>query len=253
MTEKDRIASAEESLLKIRYLHSEQSTGSARQTIASQHRGPRRVHRFSRRSSASSALLLALLAGLLCGKSYGQAVSTAARSLDIQVGAAYVYDSPDYTPEKWQGYGLYATIDFRQHLGLDLEIRQAGYNYPYPANSSNNPSSNAFTVNAYQRDYEVGPRYVRHYGRLNPYAKILYGRGVQNFPEAVSSGSNGSYYNANLGYNMAVAGGGVDVNLVRRVNARADYEYQHWFNFPSAAAGSSLSPQLFTLGAAYHF
>ena len=169
------------------------------------------------------------------------------------MGISYVHDSPDYTPQTWTGAGIYATLDFRQHLGVEFDFRQAGYTYAYPANTPANPTPNAFSVNAYQRDYEFGPRYVRHYGRLHPYAKLLYGRGVQNFPEAISAGSNGGYLNANLAYNMAVIGGGADISIFRHVNARADYEYQHWFSFPTAAQGDSLSPQLLSFGAAYHF
>jgi hypothetical protein len=37
--------------------------------------------------------------------------------------------------------------------------------------------------------------------------------------------------------------------LLRHVNLRADWEYQHWFDYE----GSALSPNLITVGAAYHF
>ena len=48
---------------------------------------------------------------------------------------------------------------------------------------------------------------------------------------------------------MVVGGGGIDIAVHRRVNVRADYEYQHWMSFPY----SGLNPQLITVGAAYHF
>ena len=190
---------------------------------------------------------------VVCGKAQAQASPAGIRAADLQIGAAYVYDNPDYTPQKWTGAGLYLTFDFKPHWGVEFELRQAGHSYPYPANTSGNPTPYSFTVNAYQRDYEFGPRYVRHYGRFHPYAKVLYGRGVQNFPEGVSAGKNGAFYNANLAYNMGAAGLGVDVNVHRHVNVRADYEFQHWFSFPSAAAKSSLAPSLLSIGAAYHF
>jgi hypothetical protein len=37
-------------------------------------------------------------------------------------------------------------------------------------------------VGIYERTYEIGPRYVRKYGRLERYAKLMYGRGVFNYP-----------------------------------------------------------------------
>ena len=74
----------------------------------------------------------------------------------------------------------------------------------------------------------------------------MYGRGVFNYQFDV----------ANLAYNMADAGVGVDVNVTRRINVRADYEYQQWFGFRgnlNDPDSSTLSPQVFTIGAAYHF
>jgi opacity protein-like surface antigen len=54
---------------------------------------------------------------------------------------------------------------------------------------------------------------------------------------------------ANLAYNLVAAGVGVDYELLTHVDLRGDWEYQRWFGFER----SSLSPSLFTVGAAYHF
>lgn len=48
---------------------------------------------------------------------------------------------------------------------------------------------------------------------------------------------------------MGVAGGGVDIHVHKHVNVRAEYEYQKWFGFPP----HGLTPQMVTIGAAYHF
>ena len=85
-----------------------------------------------------------------------------------QAGGSFVYGHSDYG-RSLKGYGGYGTIDFRPHLGLMLDFHQA------------NEKDNKI----YERTYEVGVRYVRHYGRLDPYAKIMYGRGVFNFPSPI--------------------------------------------------------------------
>ena len=45
----------------------------------------------------------------------------------------------------------------------------------------------SFTQSIYERTYEVGPRYVLHYGPLAPYAKFMIGQGVFNFPPSPTS------------------------------------------------------------------
>jgi hypothetical protein len=53
-----------------------------------------------------------------------------------------------------------------------------------------------------------------------------------------------------LAYNEFLAGGGVDYRLLRFLNVRADYEYETWRGFSSTGG---LTPQLLTIGVAYHF
>jgi opacity protein-like surface antigen len=91
----------------------------------------------------------------------------------------------------------------------------------------------------YERTYEFGPRVYITRGRLKPYAKFLYGRGVYNFPNNI----------ANIAYNMYTYGGGADFQLLRSMNVRGDYEYQNWMGFPL----SNLHPSVVTIGVAYHF
>ena len=149
---------------------------------------------------------------------------TASRVADLQLGGGYALASPDYGP-RISGFTLYGTYDFRTHLGAEFDFHQA---------SSHNGNS------LYERTYEIGPRYVLHLNHgLNPYVRVMYGRGVFNFPANI----------ANLAYNMGVAGGGVDINVRQHINVRADYEYQQWFGFPP----HGLTPQVVTIGVAYHF
>ena len=160
-----------------------------------------------------------------------QASAAGVRAGDLQVGGSFSFAKPDYGQDNLRGYGFYSSFDFKPNYGVEIDFHQ-----------NNAPSPSVI----YERSYEVGGRYVRHYSIFNPYARVMYGRGVFNYQFNV----------ANLAYNMGVIGGGVDINVHRHVNVRADYEYQRWFSFRgnlSEDGSSSLSPQLFTIGAAYHF
>ncbi len=154
----------------------------------------------------------------------GQAVSTASRSADLQVGGGYSSINSDYDPNRLNGFALYTTLDLTNHYGGEFVFHQA-------KTTSNDQ--------LYERTYEIGPRYHRDYGRFAPYIKAMYGRGVFNFP----------YNVANLAYNLFAVGIGVDVHVTPYLNVRADYEYQRWLSFPP----SGLTPQLITIGVAYHF
>ena len=157
------------------------------------------------------------------GLSYGQAANTAGRRYDFQAGGGYTYGRSDYGPAV-KGFALYTTLDVTSHFGGEFvfhQLRQGG------------------GTNLGERTYEIGPRYYRIYGNFKPYAKAMYGRGVFNFP----------YNVANLAYNLFAVGAGVDYAVRDNINVRADFEYQRWLSFPPAG----LTPQLFTIGVAYHF
>ncbi len=137
---------------------------------------------------------------------------------------------------------------------LPIESRASVYTAAstFAITSDSSPSSIKFndsstSLNIYERTYEIGPRYVLHFGRFEPYAAVFYGRGVFNFP-SVGGGPNGRL-GANLAYNLEAAGGGVDYRLRRSINLRVDYEFQNWMGFPP----HGLTPTVLDFGAAYHF
>jgi hypothetical protein len=169
-------------------------------------------------------VLVACLLGLAVPSVLGQATSTASRKADLQVGVGFVSDNSDYDPQRLKGLAFYTTLDLTNHLGGEFVIHQA--------NSSAGDQ-------LYERSYEIGPRYFRHYGRFSPYVKAMYGRGVFNFPNNV----------ANLAYNMFAGGVGADIRILPYLNVRGDFEYQDWLSFPP----QGLSPQVITIGVAYHF
>lgn len=192
--------------------------------------------------------LVPLLAFLAINTSaHAQATPTATRGADLQVGAGYTYANSDYVPNYIGGLAFYADYDLFGRFGLEANFHRV-------RNGENNDPlvpGNRFS----EHTYEIGGRYHRHYynGRLAPYGKVLYGRGVINFPaHELLTPSGPQVYVDNFGYNLVSFGGGVDYSLRSRINLRADFEYQHWFaNDRELPTG--LSPFLFTFGAAYHF
>ncbi|WP_260706134.1 porin family protein [Edaphobacter flagellatus] len=158
---------------------------------------------------------------------FAQAVPTASRAGDLQIGGGISNANTDYVPNRVNGGTVYVDFDFYRHFGVEGEFRFLKDG----------------KTNIYEKTYEVGGRYSRVYhNRFVPYGKVMYGRGVFNFA------NNGQTY-ANLAYNMFAGGIGLDYRVLTRVNVRAEYEYQKWMSFPP----NGLSPSVITIGAAYHF
>ncbi len=165
---------------------------------------------------------------------YAQASPTASRLVDLQAGATFNLGNSDYQgASTLKGFGFYTTFDFRHHLGVEADFHQL-----------NDPGSQK---SIYERTYEIGPRYVMHFGRFAPYTKLMVGRGVFNFPPSPSNPSGGAV--ANLAYNIWAVGVGADYHLRPSINVRADYEFQRWCGFPP----NGLSPGVLSFGVAYHF
>ncbi len=163
---------------------------------------------------------------------HAQAGPTAIRKGDLQIGAGYSNAQSDYG-RRYAGFNIYGDFDFRSHWGVEANFHfvQA----PSPGLE-------------YEKTYEIGGRYFLTYGRFVPYAKIMIGRGVFNFPPAPPPASQ-TVPAANLAYNMYAPGAGVDVRVRPYLNVRGDFEYQQWPGFPP----SGLGPSVISIGAAYHF
>ncbi len=175
-------------------------------------------------------VVLTLLAG--APRLFGQAAPTASRPGDLILGAGYTSAASDYGG-RYSGLALYGDFDFTRHLGVEVNFHKV------------NRGGNSVL---YEKTYEVGPRYSRTYGIFVPYVKFMFGRGVFNFPPFPPPAPQ-NQSSANLGYNMYAGGIGTDVKVRHYLYVRADYEYQKWPSFPV----NGLSPQLLTIGAAYHF
>jgi len=157
------------------------------------------------------------------------------RAGELQVGGGFSGGDGDYSPHRFYGPYFYATFDFRDHIGIDAEFRQVN-----DTSASTHTNGGNDSQGIYERTYQIGPRYVWHYGRFNPYFKLLAGRGVFNYPNSV----------ANLAYDMWSAGGGVDMRATRYLNIRlVDFESQQWVTF----SPNNLAPNILSVGAAYRF
>jgi hypothetical protein len=158
-----------------------------------------------------------------CTALHGQAhTSTASRAADLQVGGSYASTDSDYDGGRESAYGIYGTLDFKTHFGAEIAFHRL-----------NGLHSMSETT------YEIGGRYVRHYGIVHPYARAMYGRGVLNYTDNI----------ANLAFNLFAFAGGADINVQRHVNVRAEFEEQMWHSVPP----HGLTPNMITIGAAYHF
>ena len=164
---------------------------------------------------------------------HAQALQTSSNPRVLQIGGMFNLANSSYGTQTLKGGGFYTNFDFKPHYGIELEFHQV---------NDSNP-----VVAIYERTYEIGPRYVRKYGRLEPYAKLMYGRGVFNYPP-VFGGPN-SVPAANLAYNLVAIGVGADCRLLRSFNIRGEYEYQRWFGF----SPYGLTPGIFSVGLAYRF
>jgi hypothetical protein len=156
---------------------------------------------------------------------HAQALPTGSRAGDLKIGGGYSTADSDYG-DRFNGGAAYLNFDFLPHIGIEGEFHFV-----------KNPND------LYEKTYEAGGRYFRNYHRFVPYAKGMYGRGIFNFPPL----PNGA--RANLAYNLVAVGVGTDIKVKPWLYARADWEYQRWFGFQ----GSSLTPSILTVGAAYRF
>lgn len=187
--------------------------------------GPRKQKSVLRRIGFA-AILASLVPCCFCRGAGAQSLPTASRVGDLQIGGGFVFARSGYnfTPIHLVGEAAYTTFAIRTHWGGEFNF----HNVVNTQDSTN-----------YERTYEIGPRVFLQRGRLVPYAKFLYGRGVYNFSHNV----------ANVAYNMYTFGGGADFELTRSINLRGDYEYQNWAGFPLG----TLHPSVVTIGVAYHF
>jgi opacity protein-like surface antigen len=163
---------------------------------------------------------------------HAQATAAATRGGIAQAGVAYTYSNEDEYPGKHlQGMTLYGTFDLNNHIGVEGNVHLASLFKSY--------------FDYKENSYDAGLRWAQHYRKFTPYAKALVGFGHATAPnpnQIVGGSTPGVYFLFGLG-------GGLDYSISNKINARADFEYQRWPNFPP----HGLTPPLFSVGAAYRF
>jgi hypothetical protein len=173
---------------------------------------------------------ICLLAGLLgsaaAPHTFGQAIPTASRAGIAQIGAGWSYVTPDYSQKHIQGLTVYGSFDFTRHWGIAGDVHRASMITPDDLG---------------QDSYLIGPRYVFHYRKFMPYAKVQAGLG--RFKYQYDYAPHTTYT-----YKIYSLGGGIDYWATNHINVRAiDFEYQKWPGFPT----NGLTPAVLSFGVAY--
>lgn len=176
--------------------------------------------------------LVLSLALVLPSALHAQATAAATRGGIAQAGVAYTYSNEDEYPGRHlQGVTIYGTFDLNNHIGVEGNVHLASVIKSY--------------FDYKENSYDAGLRWAQHYRKFTPYAKALVGFGHATAPspgQIVGGSTPGTYFLFGLG-------GGLDYSLSNKINARADFEYQRWPNFPP----HGLTPPLFNVGVAYRF
>jgi hypothetical protein len=179
---------------------------------------------------------IAVVVFLVCASAsgLGQAVPlTTGPGMYVAVGGMFSQFEADYGQRKIAGGTVYMDANAYRCYGLEAEARKLQY--------ADNPGMNQMT-------FLAGPKVsFRHHG-IVPYAKILIGVGVFNFP----------YHYGRGDYLVFAPGAGVDWNIGRKIRIRLiDVEYQDWSQFtfgPEHPYGASvgISYQIFSSGGLGH-
>ncbi len=183
-------------------------------------------------------LLLAVfaLAALPSPCAHAQASPTASRGLQI---FAFAGGSGVYTGlTNGKNLDVTAGVDvgFRTFFGLrpSLEVRGS---YPVDDNGINN-----------EKSVLGGLKVAKNFGRIRPYADILFGRGeIDYIGGAINSTQTVEYLENPT--NVLSPGVGVDLGLTENFSLKADLQYQR-FNTPVTASGTIYSKPI-TVGVVY--
>lgn len=175
--------------------------------------------------------LLPAIPALLPQPAYGQATTTASKTMDISFFGGYSATRPDYGPQVDNGVTVGANVTryYRYRVKPSLETRFGFANGP--------------TVN--EQTYLFGFRGQMDYGRVHPYADVLFGLGNIHYnfivdPRNPKSGLNDDSV-------VESPGVGLDIDVYRQWQVKADYQYQFW----NLGTNDSLSPSVFTVGVTY--
>ncbi len=156
--------------------------------------------------------------------------SASSRRLVVWAGGEYSNFQTGFDGDRIGGLGVYVDFDRTAHWGAEAEARWSHLEDIQGQSVSN---------------YLIGIRYRRplEHGTIVPYAKLLAGAGVMNYPSNIGHGS----------YFAFAPGAGVDFRITSRFSVRTEYEYQRWPAAPGFPGYPShgLSPNGVSIGFAW--
>jgi hypothetical protein len=184
---------------------------------------------------APLAIFIAIISLARIG--HAQGVPTATQQLQL---SAFAAGSGTFTNvEGGKNLDVTAGVDLT-YLGLRLVRPSLEVRGSYPIDKG--------TISS-QKSFLAGPKVEHAFGRLHPYVDFLIGRGeidygLGGFPvgDILYLSSTSTIYSP---------GGGLDYNFTRRIDLKADVQYQHW-DAPVVPSGV-IHPVVITLGAVYRF
>jgi hypothetical protein len=184
-----------------------------------------------------AALALSSAIVSLACSGHAQSVPTASQQLDLSVFAAGTGTFTRIAGGKNLSFTAGADLTYLplRLLRPSLEIRGT-----YPVDTGHIDS---------QKSFLVGPKAEHAFGRFHPYVDFLFGRGEIDYHNNLFV--IGPFIYLSSTSTIYSPGGGLDYHLGKRIDAKADIQYQRW-ETPVTSSGVA-HPVALTLGAVYHF
>ncbi len=169
---------------------------------------------------------------------FGQAMPTATRNLQIS----------GFSGMTATHMGAFSGGNVGVTAGVDLGFRSVYSLYPslevrgtYPLNNGQVDS---------EKNVLGGLKLAKVYGRFNPYADLLFGRGQINYGAGYATPSGQFYYVQSVS-NVISPGAGLDLHMTNQFSLKADGQFQR-YSSPVSDSGHAFSTAL-TLGIVYRF
>lgn len=181
----------------------------------------------------SSTLLVAAFTCVFSSTFHAQAFSTASKSNSIDLFGGYTNANPGFGDKRDMG----ATFGFDfTHYFKHLPVA--------PSFEARSTFINGAIAN--ERTYLFGVKAETHIGnRFHPYGGFLIGPGNIHFNQQSAS----SFFLIGDNSTVMSLGGGVDIDLRTRWQAKVDYQWQRW----DAGSLQHYHPSGVTFGVTYHF
>jgi opacity protein-like surface antigen len=168
---------------------------------------------------------------------HAQGVPTATQQLQLSAFAGGTGTFTDF--EGGKNLDITAGVDLT-YLRLRLARPSLEVRGSYPIDKG--------TISS-QKSILVGPKVEHAFGRLHPYVDFLIGRGEIDY--GMGGFGVGDILYISSTSTVYSLGGGMDYNFTRRIDLKADVQYQHW-DAPVVPSGV-IHPVAVTLGAVYRF